>query len=1238
MDSDDDGNYGYDIPDDGGPGFQMAGSKPSHLLGKNNYSSNDDDDNNNSSDDDDDVAGQQQPHNDNFAYGAYGAKKRRRRERQSKSTDKERNLYGVFYEDSSDDDDRGSSTAAAGGGSRGNKKSRHFDKRQNRMAGLAFVKSSSSTVAAAPVEDAERKSDDHDDDGRATKTNSSRREDGGMGDDNVPSWLKDKTRVQPSAKSGTTEMKHESKNVKKSKFKEASDDDMDIEDENNDINDEEEMKRIHDREKQFNELLTIAKTSKNPVSKPSGVKNSNSAGNEKIRQKNDAPTSDDKNNMLQTDDRGGIRSHGGIGFGKNDEYGTQHSAPTGIGFASSGGGGGARSKPIISEAGTGGAGGGSLGLGMAANGIGLGHKSSMATFESNSEHDSGMPPYQGGLGLGMGAPGMGGLGSNFPSFNQGSMGLGLGSNTQPAKKKDPNLGKWEKHTKGIGMKLLQKMGYGGSGGLGAKRRRGGAVESSTSDGNNVRDETLAKGEAVTAAMTSKEEGSIKKGISRPVEVVVRPHGLGLGFGNFKEQSQLKVNRQIEAEVRGLELPKEESEKNGERVKKGIFDGIDKSLLPSTESLLNRGANNWRKGKAKKKAKRKVINYQDILDKTEANDGPEKMKIIDMRGTSSIPKHASVQQSDSTSQPSVPIGEELLHNVTLLLNTHEGQLRTSSYMVKSTQQKISSLEKEYEELVERKDGIKNRSSKMKLALDGIEQAEQLIEKISSMEKDRHMSKSDKLDFAIDSLQGIFVNLYSNFSKEERKSLKFDATLIPSIVKPLLESLTSTLNPLKLDLLWMDNLATGVQKLCDTVGSDNEAYALREMIFIQIIVPWIQNSLSSSKWDPVVNVETGLRIYESVLNCACSSFLDAEEEENNLLKENITDEVVQNTIIPKLLRAVSHWRPKFDDMQQIANPLHLWILPWLPHIANDSMLGTLLSDVRRNLKKTLSFLSKSVSNDVVFIRSCIVALVPWKRLFEESAVFELTSHSVTPRFARSLARVKIDILPAEQDWGHLHILFEYFEKGLMSCDDFLSLIEGEVLPAWANALHSALKQKDPMNEIKEFYIAWKEQFFEQSTNITPRDAQNPQLTLCSDSMVCRYFFGGLKMIQATFESNEALLDGLLPPHPTDCNYRISSMHRSKERKPQNNDQTRVNVRVQQKLHGNGKMAASFKEVVEAFANQHDIAFFPKSGSNSMKDGKPVFMFGDHPIYFDKNVLFALRGSAWRPISLEHLAQSC
>jgi hypothetical protein len=314
------------------------------------------------------------------------------------------------------------------------------------------------------------------------------------------------------------------------------------------------------------------------------------------------------------------------------------------------------------------------------------------------------------------------------------------------------------------------------------------------------------------------------------------------------------------------------------------------------------------------------------------------------------------------------------------------------------------------------------------------------------------------------------------------------------------------------------------------------------------------------------------------------------------------------------------------------MHQWILPWLPHFKNESIFGTMFADIRRSLKKTLSFISKHEPDDVSFFRSCIVTLNPWQKLFGESSILSLTSELVTPRFARFLARATIAFPIDEQSWDEINALFDYFNTGLMSNDDFLSLIEGEILASWAQTLHCALEDKRPdWSNISKFYLTWKERLFGQSSKST-----QSQLSLQGDLMVCRYIFGGLEMIRASVESNKAKFESLTPPNSKDCNYRIALMHRSKAKKSLAAE-TNVNSLPSQRTHVNGNVA-SFAEVVEDFARQHDIDFYPKLGSNSTKDGKKVFMFGNHPVYFDENVLFALRGAAWQPISLEHLAQAC
>jgi len=1162
MDSNDGGDdYGYDLPVGAGLGFTLSGtsSRPSHILGRNNTDAaeeNDDDGHSSSSIENDSDDDDDDP---NFAYGAYASRKRKKRDLTSKSTDKERNLYGVFYESSEDEGRHGKNIKS--------RRSRTFDKQSNRTAGLAFVKASTST-AGADVSNIEK--------------DQSALPDRSMDDSNEPSWLKEK---QPHINNATSQSDNESSSK-------MSIDNNDHDDDQLEIVNEEDAKLALENEKRFKELLTIANKCTNPLSinkKTTAEKRITSHRVESTRKSVETGSAQ----QLKSDE------------GKSIVNGLGKPKPSvGLGFAKA-------TQPSAELYNN-----GSHFEGERSTGIGLGL--GMATkrnSETNVDQAQGLGMGSG-LGLGMG---LGATANNFPSLSQ-TMGMGLGNKMtdKPAKKRDPSLGKWEKHTKGIGMKLLQKMGYEGSGGLGAKRKR--KLESAVTE----TDDTSKPASLNSNGAEKPKEEVVKKrgGISRPVEVVVRPMGLGLGYGSFKEQSQLKVNRQIEAEVRGIEPEKEKEEPKKDK----SLEGIPKSLLPSTQSLLDKGSNSWRIGNGNKKVKRKIVNYQEILDKSAAANADGKMNIIDMRGPLS-----TVAEDKSQSNTVVPLGEELLHNATLLLNTHESQLRTSSYMVKSTERKIVSLEEECNEMINRKEGIDNRITKMKFAVEVLGEAEELIDAMSTMMKD---NDCEKLDFAMDGLNNILAKLYDNFSKEERKSLNFESTLVPSIVQPVIEAVISSLNPLAIELTWMDHLATGIDKLCIAVGSDSEAYSLREMIFSDIIVPWISTAMNSSKWDPVVNVEVGLNTHEALLTCVDKSFLRAEVEENKLLKHVIHREIIQNCVQPKLQRAVSYWKPRLDENNVVSNPMHLWILPWLPHFRNESALGTMFADIRRSLKKTLSFISKHEPDDVAFFRSCNVTLRAWQKLFEESNIYSLTSESVTPRFARCLARVPVEFSHEKQSWVQINTLFDYFDTGLMSADDFLSLFEGEILASWAYTLHCATLEENKPNltSIAKFYSVWKERVFGQLSKCT-----KSHLALRGDLMVCRHFFGGLEMIRALVESDKARLDRLMPPNPNDCNYRIALMHRSKAKKPVEAQPNVVSSHSQRKTQGNGNVA-SFAEVVADFARHHDISFYPKVGSNATKDGKKVFMFGNHPVYFDKNVLFTLRGEAWQPISLEHLAQAC
>ncbi|KAG5176310.1 hypothetical protein JKP88DRAFT_336071, partial [Tribonema minus] len=165
---------------------------------------------------------------------------------------------------------------------------------------------------------------------------------------------------------------------------------------------------------------------------------------------------------------------------------------------------------------------------------------------------------------------------------------------KPAKL-DAGFGGWEKHTKGIGLKLMQKMGFTG------------------------------------------RLGKHETGVTRQLEVKVRPGGIGLGFGNFKEATTLRVNREIEADRQGKTLEELEKELGIERTEAVVKPG--EARREAADAAAAAGL--WRKGAAAKRSKRRYVTAEELLAAAERDDtaaqhgsaaaAPPQQVIVDMRG-------------------------------------------------------------------------------------------------------------------------------------------------------------------------------------------------------------------------------------------------------------------------------------------------------------------------------------------------------------------------------------------------------------------------------------------------------------------------------------------------------------------------------------------------------------------------------------------------------------------------------
>ena len=804
-------------------------------------------------------------------------------------------------------------------------------------------------------------------------------------------------------------------------------------------------------------------------------------------------------------------------------------------------------------------------------------------------------------------------------------------------KRDPNLGTWEKHTKGIGMKLLAKMGYTGSGGLGAKRLR-----------------TKSKQDGEQNQCESEKLGG-RKGISRPVEVKVRPQNLGLGFGSFKEATRLKANQQIDAEARGIDWKEKEAEekrkKDEEEHKKRVnmTASIPESLLPSTNSLLT--SKSWqRKGKGSRKkrkehSQRNFVSYKDIIS-GKKDSKEENTKVVDMRGPGLVQEPKA---NEVVPDSSVSLGEELLHNVTFLLNSCEGKIHAASHFVKSSKDKTHSLKSDVKNMIAKREEVQKRIAKM----------QQVCVIIENIEKESSSQETIKNKF--ERTERLIQELSALFSIQEKEALQYYDVLIPSLIGP---SVVEYLNQRKIkanmfnSAVYMNDVLSFSSR-CNSDADSRFSILTTQTIFTQYILPLVKKVFQSSKWRPEKNGYEGLSFFESTSKMIKDHFPKEQENRKDIavddsavlfteepLKETndltmlIINEVMFGIIFPKLSHVIRSWSPSLTPEEVIKSPLHTWIIPWLPHLNDKTMLTSLIPDIKKKLRSGLTFLSKhfDTTREMEFFVSAMSLLKPWKHIIDDASLHAITSDCISARLARSLSRLNFLKVWSNEEMKCADTLFILKEEGLLSSREFLSIAEGEILSSFVMQLHSVLISRElsvvdgcrSYSRMKSYLLS----------HIKSRNQIGPaSKILLKDRMICRMFYGCLLMIKSASQGvNDDLLE--MDPYLQYTNYKTVQARRAKEDRLKEEeeamngkvDETNTVIKTHVSIHGKG--GATFKDVVGDFARHHDVSFYPKCGPNSNKDGKPIFLFGEKQIYLDSNVIFALQDSQWQPSSLDNL----
>lgn len=721
----------------------------------------------------------------------------------------------------------------------------------------------------------------------------------------------------------------------------------------------------------------------------------------------------------------------------------------------------------------------------------------------------------------------------------GTVGLGFGASNKdmnvpkPVSHRQQNkVAKWEKHTKGIGMKLLTKMGYKPGEGIGSGK-----------DG--------------------------KKGIKQNIEVVVRPANLGLGFGAFKEASQLRENKELESQLHGKPLETNE----GGDFKRPIH------LSSAAEFLVKEGG--WKKQSKQTKRKRNKKRDTGAKDFRKPEAETRFQNIIDMRG----PLHSNAVTGTKA------LGDHLLHKITLLISSSEGNYHTASNLLSSTASKMKTIETDICDIKSRIDLLSKRENIFQTIQRRIEDTEAYVLDI------RSSGKEVSAAICRNALQS-FVSMKETFQEE------FDvlslSSVAPMLIKPLYKELLRTWKPL-------DNPEMAVEVMKDWRSALSSRLSIIS-VFESLLLPCIRRAILN-EWDVLRPVQCILLYRNLMIALNVDGFenteittLDKYGERELICLKNILSQY----ILPKITGKLVIWKPFVSDKS-----CDHWVMPWKSFLS-EVQFNLLLKEIRRKLRSTLST-SRNVSDEKM-----LLLLLPWKDEFNDKSIERVSDEYIVPDLVKRLARIGENDLFG--DYSVYSLIVKWFESGMIAKTSFLALIEGEVMPQWLILFNEFLNSNVTQLEAVQAYNSMKSIF--------------PRSTL-TDTKLCEYFYVALMILCRKYQN---LGDSQINlPDRSLLSYRKALRRRSKEAK---------NIRSKSSyssLHKNAEVyhgfvpgvTRSFREAAEDVFKENGIFLNPRL-DNGKIDGKQVYECGENsiPIYFDSDVIFYYQNKTWKPTSIDAL----
>lgn len=724
-----------------------------------------------------------------------------------------------------------------------------------------------------------------------------------------------------------------------------------------------------------------------------------------------------------------------------------------------------------------------------------------------------------------------------------------------------------------------------------------------------------------------------EGMVTPLESKLRPKAMGLAFEGFSERTkQAKQEEKRKKGLKGEVVSEDEEDEWGRPTKKGKEKQKAKQKGEAAE-----GPPAWMQKKPRK-PKVQHMTYEEMVAGGEAASSGGVGAIYDLSGkelTSAALSHAaSSHDVPTTDTRNLP---ELLHNLTMVSDFTKAEVDNLVREARISAERRKYLAKEAARIREAAKANVARKwpynkSRLHVYIEcptdmfdpiGIARLQQLSKVATAIQQhSQSLAYDDRpLPEQMQTFTELFSNLLNIATEDEYRVHRLDEIIVAALA-PLLKRAWMEWDVLAEPTLYLDDLKKWKrafrcrQRRSDTSSAvglfgtyssakpssglitplDEPKMTAFETLMWTTWMPRVRSAVNNA-WSPG-DATPVLTLYSSW-------------QSSGLLPDFISDNILDQLILPKIKRAVSEWTPPRKGKSKSSGPaLHHVLFPWLEYAG--SRMDDVMDDAKRKVRGWIKTLKVREGPPE--------GLEVWKEVIQPSEWDNLILQYIVPQLAVQL-REEFFVNPRDQDLAPLSAVLAWSK---LLRDSVLSqILETEFFPKYLETLHTWLSSSGVnFEQVAEWYTWWKNEVFGTLQNL---------------SGVARGFESALDLMNQAMSLGEDAKYRLKKPTFTPGT--SSSSNNTRQSSTASGNQPPSKARIP----GIDQEEVTFRAVVEEYAAENNLVFMPTGRSHEVT-GSPLFRVspgvdgkGGVTIYLRGDVVYVLdKSGTSQPVGVAEMVE--